>query len=637
MILQALCAYARDAELVEDPAFETRPVDYKLEIDENGHFIGMTPFINKRELTPRKRVDKTALGKADFLVDKASYILAQRQYFSGKAQKGKTREDDQEKKACKNLSAYRNYLRQVVDPVSTPLAALLAFLDSPEERAAADRALASLEKESVEGTAEKAPERGAKILVPAINGEFLHKNSAVKEAWKAYFERDGQAGRNDGAQAVCLVTGEKAPIERIHPNIIGIPGSHSAGAKLISFDKDAFQSHGQIQGNNAPISKNAAQLYTAALNDLISKRKEGGRKSAVQLDDQTIVAFWTREPDELTRILGEAVDEFWEEKEKETASLRDRLEAFWKGRASKAGQPNAFYALTLSANRSRVVIRDWFETTSVDAADNMNQWFKDVSLSSQEGFFPLKKLLQSLEASSLDKEKQKDKKKKQEDNDQTKDKDKDKLGLPSSLMGQIFRAILLGMPLPSALLAKAVQRMRVPSQSMLKYRAALIKAALIRHPSLHLQRKDLTVSLNPENHEPAYLLGRLFAVLDKLQYEAHRDNTKDQKSVNSTIRDRYYGAASATPAAVFGQLLRLSMNHASKLLKDPDPKRRSTGGWLEKIKSEIMNALEAKPMPKTLKLEEQGLFALGYYQQRAKFFEKKEKDESIDASDSDAA
>ena len=628
MILQALCAYAQDAELVKDPAFETRPVDYKIEIDESGRFIGMTSLDEsveiekknkkgeikktvksiRREMPSLPRGPKRASLCAWFLVDKAEYVLGQWQYFFGKGnKKDKTIEQAQEE-AKNYLDHYRNTLRQVADPVPEPLTALLRFLDNPEEREAADRALAGLEKEAVEGAAEKAPnKRGSKILVPAVNGEFLHENPAIREAWKAHIRKSGQADEGSSAQAaICLVTGSRAPIARLHPNITGIPGSLQNKACIVSFNAQAFESHGQSQGNNAPISENAALLYTAALNDLISKKKNGGRKSAVQLDEQTLVAFWTRESDELTEILGEAVDEFWEEKEKETASLRERLEAFGKGRESKGGQPNAFYALTLSANGPRAIIRDWIETTAADISDNIKQWFEDLSLCSNKEFFPLKRLLRSLEA--------------------TPDAS-DRRGLPSALTGQIFRSIMLGMPLPKALLTKAVQRMRLPHNPMrpfdLQYRTALIKAALIRHPSLHLQRKELTVSLNPENHEPAYLLGRLFAVLEMLQSDAVGSN------LNATIRDRYYGAASTTPAAVFGQLLRLSMNHVSKLGKK--------GNRLEKMKSEIMDSLEAKPMPKTLKLEEQGLFALGYYQQRAKIFEKKEESEVVETFDSNAA
>jgi CRISPR-associated protein Csd1 len=149
-------------------------------------------------------------------------------------------------------------------------------------------------------------------------------------------------------------------------------------------------------------------------------------------------------------------------------------------------------------------------------------------------------------------------------------------------------------------------RLRVPPEPkqrhVLHARVALIKAVLLR-----TYQKEVTMSLDQECRDPAYLLGRLFAVLERLQAAALND-------LNATIRDRYFGAASATPATVFPRLLRLSVHHAAKA---------DGAGWLEKLKGQLIDALPAQQFPNVLGLEQQGLFAVGYYHQREAFFRKR--------------
>ncbi|MDR0966956.1 MAG: type I-C CRISPR-associated protein Cas8c/Csd1 [Myxococcales bacterium] len=595
MMLQALCAYAKRAELVEDPAFETRAVDYKLEIDAEGRFCGLTSLEETQEIelkngkkkqqTVRRQMEGLPLSKKRvgllpyFLVDNAAYVLG--------TPKAASKEGLD--KAETYLAAYRDLLIQGAIADVPQIAAFLRFLDSPEQRALADQELTRLERN-------KADKRDGKMLVPSVNGELLHDIPEVRDAWRRHLSKE----RAKLPKGLCLVTGKMGPIELKHPIIKKLPGALQKGALLISFDKIAFQSQGFKQGQNAQVSPLAAQLYKTAINHLIAPKKGGkGLNSAVKLDDATLVALWTREEAPCADLTLSVLDSNAAPNSDEGKAI---LDAVWKGREQQSAKATAFYAVTLSGNAARVIIRDWIETTSAHIAKNIAQWFEDLQLSEEPEFFPLKRLIQSLEAMPTAK--------------------KDKRGLSPMLASQLFRSIVQGAPLPRSMLQATLQRMRVPPtldkndkldpkyRFALQDRVALIKASLIRHSSPHL-RKEISVSLDTSNHDPAYLLGRLFAVLEKLQINASgRGN-----DLNATIRDRYYGAASSTPSAVFGRLLSLSMNHASKL--------GGEGVWLEKIKGEILNALEAKPLPRTLSLEDQGLFAIGYYQQRSKFFEKK--------------
>jgi CRISPR-associated protein Csd1 len=172
--------------------------------------------------------------------------------------------------------------------------------------------------------------------------------------------------------------------------------------------------------------------------------------------------------------------------------------------------------------------------------------------------------------------------------------------LPPNLAVDFFLAILFGRPFPRTLLSMAVARCRA-EREVSRERAALLRACLIRN-----FRMEVSVSLDKDNAEPGYRLGRLLAVLERLQADA-------QNKPNKTIVDRFYGAASTRPATVFPSLIRLAQHHAAKL---------SSAGFHQKRLGEVLDGLAA--FPPTLRLEEQGLFALGYYHQRQEFFRPKE-------------
>jgi CRISPR-associated protein Csd1 len=235
-----------------------------------------------------------------------------------------------------------------------------------------------------------------------------------------------------------------------------------------------------------------------------------------------------------------------------------------------------------------VVVRDWLETTAADVKARVRRYFGDLALDGDDGPLSMARLLRSLEA--------------------TPSAANDKRGLSPVLAARLIQSALRGAALPRELLHAALARLRVPPRERewrgtLHARVALIKATLLRlHPD-----KEVTVSLDETNESVPYLLGRLFAAVEKLQADALGD-------VNASLRDRYFGSASSTPALVFPRLLRVSMHHASRA----EGEHR---GWVERVKGEIVNRLPAQgAFPRTLDLEAQGRFAVGYYHQRQAFF-----------------
>jgi CRISPR-associated protein Csd1 len=421
---------------------------------------------------------------------------------------------------------------------------------------------------------------------------YVHERPSVRAYWSSQRATEG----GDAPLQRCLVTGLFAPAVRLHDSIKRIPEAQSSGASLISFNAPAFASHAFEQGANAPVSQRAADGYVRALNHMLEKDGDRRFRSGVAVGSDAVMVFWTREDDSTTDVLLALFDP----EKADDDEMRSTLEAAWRGLAPSESDATPFYALTLSGNASRVVVRDWLETTARSVKANVRRYFADLALDGAPEPMSIGRLLRSLEA--------------------TPSAASDKRGLSPVLATRLLRAALHGSAFPREILHAALARLRVPPRDAewrgtLRARTALIKATLIR---LHPDRpQEVTVSLDPTNESVPYLLGRLFAAIEYLQGAALGD-------VNASIRDRYFGAASSTPALVFPRLLRISVHHATKAERDGR-------GWPERVKAEIINRLPATgAFPATLSLEAQGLFAVGYYHQRQAFFTKRERTESSD-------
>lgn len=403
-------------------------------------------------------------------------------------------------------------------------------------------------------------------VIPADARAELHE---VQSFWASY-TAGGTDEESDSPMMTCLVTGKEAAVVQRMPLLIkGLIGGQPSGTALVSANSAPFTSYGLQNSLTSPISRDAAERFTKALNHLIA-----GSNSKRNIGATTYVV-WTREKTGFNPL--SYLDQ------PDPQAVINLLNSPITGQQTHATQAEPFYALALTASNARAVVRSWLETTIPAVKLSLQNWFiaqKIVDAYGEPGR-PLSVFLLAVsayrEASEM---------------------------LPT-VPTALVRVALEGGRLPDDLLVRAVRRNRV-EREISYYRAALIKLILITQEKLPMTEMQMLDS-NPHlkgDDRAAYYCGRLLAQLEAIQRAAIR-------GVNASLTDRYYGAASSTPALAFPPLMRGSRAHLSKLRKNTP----GTCNALEEKLEEIISNLG--DFPKTLKLQQQGLFALGYYHERA--------------------
>ena len=414
---------------------------------------------------------------------------------------------------------------------------------------------------------------------------YIHESERARVLWAALLQND------DAETGLCLISGKTAPIARLHPAIKGILGGQSSGGAIVSFNKESFASLGKEQGANAPISERAAFTYTTVLNYLL--RREN--RHCLAIGDASTV-FWAEAPDDSSAEAEEAFffDMMTVTDGEENQKVFDILQQIAKGRPLKEIAPNLhadtrFYILGLAPNASRISIRFWLNTTFGQLAQNLAAHWQDLAIEPCPWQTPPSIWRLLIQTAPLGKTE----------------------NISPVLAGEMTRAVINGTPYPMSLLSQLLARIRADGDAN-GLRIAMIKAILARKSRKGLIKEGVPMSLDKESKNPAYLLGRMFAVLERIQYQALGD-------INANIADRYYGSASAVPFSVFPRLLVGVRHHLSRLRKD----KPGMAVNLDKDLGEIIAALPEN-YPRHFSIDEQGRFSIGYYQQKQSYFASKE-------------
>lgn len=582
MIIQELCHYydrlAENPDItISPPGFSREKIHAEIVLDKEGNLLQFNDLRIQRgrNLVPRvrivpqscKRTGSKPYEKPFFLWDNTGFVLGQ-----------DTKNDEKTQLKFQHFRQFHvNLLNDCPDNGGQ---ALLKFLNRWNPANA----------ESLGNWKELA---GGNVVF-RLDGErkYLHDKEVLKQIWRRYLENQPSELRG-----YCLVTGQVTSIARTHPAIKGIADAQTSGAALVSFNDDAYESYGKKQNYNAPIGEFSAFTYTTALNYLLAS--DSNQK--IQIGDATTV-FWTERESPIEGMFGMMLDPK-DLDVPDNARLRKVLEAIREGILLPDIDPSIkFFILGLSPNAARIAVRFWHVCSVGQIEERIGQHFRDLklqrSIDSDPEFPGIGRLLrETVNLNASDKSPQ------------------------PLLAGAVLRSILEGIAYPQALQNSVINRIRAecalkdkngrPINNVSYVRAAILKAILNRKYRLFNQGMEVSMALDTENKNPSYLLGRLFAVLEKVQQEA-------SPGINATIKDRFWGAASATPKVVFPQLLNLKNHHISKM------DNQSKAIFFEKLIGRIMDGIESIGFQSHLTLDEQGLFAIGYYHQRQDFFKSRE-------------
>lgn len=572
MILQALAKYYERIPNAAEEGFQKQEIPFIIVLNRQGSFAGL---VDTREGEGKKKrarpflvpkAVKRASGiAANLLWDNTAYVL-------GRPKPDKKKDVEKLLERAKEQQA--SFFGRIRDTCSDNLSdegieAVISFLEKKD-----------YEKLFNHPLWQEIEESGANLTFQLEGDtELICQREVVKKAIMS-----SPADEPTDFQ-ICLVSGNPDTPARLHTAIKGVWGAQSSGANIVSFNLDAFKSFGKEQGYNAPVGVKSEFAYTTALNTLLAK----GSRQRIQAGDASTV-FWAEKKHEIEDWFA---DIFGEPAKGESEQDNEAIKALFKspetGATPALDDNTRFYVLGLSPNASRIAVRFWYAGTVAEVEENIRQHFEDIEITrppNQPKYLSLFRLLVSTALQG------------KSDN------------IQPNLAGDFIKAILAGTPYPATLLSSAIRRIKA-EREVTYQRVSLIKAILVRNARFYKtnQKEEVSMSLDTSNTNTGYRLGRLFAVLEKIQEEA-------SPGINATIRDRFYGSASSVPVTVFSHLMKLKNHHIAKL----ENKGRAVN--LEKIIGEIVD--DIKEFPGHLSLDDQGRFAVGYYHQRQDFFKKKD-------------
>ena len=581
MILQALVKhYETLAEQgkVSRQAWCRAKVTYALDIDTDGKLLGIISLRQSEERgkktvwlpSPMEVPEMAARSSgvsANFLCDNSKYLLGIDNDGSGK-------------RVLECFQAAREKHESVLEDVQSEAAVAVKHFFKNWDPMKAKEHLELLEKwEDITASGN---------LVFYVGTMYAHEDPDIRNAWEKSLQAEGS-----GTQEICLVTGKRAEISRIHTVIRGVQGAQSSGAALVSFNAPSFESYGKEQSFNAPVGKYAMFAYTTALNYLLSQQKY-----IFMLGDTTIL-FWAEDGEEIYQDLFMGSMEPTEDNQEVLRGIFSNLQ---EGRGIdvdgiQVNPEQKFYILGLSPNAARLSVRFFYQNHFGTILSNIKKHYEQMEIvrpNWDKIEFPgvWRVLFETVNQKSKEKKPQ------------------------PNMAASVFESVLSGKKYPESLYSNVMIRIRAEQGRITRGRAAIVKACLIRNHGKQWTEEGSFVGLNEQCKDVAYVLGREFAVLEAIQEDAN-------PGINATIKDRYFNSSCAAPASVFPILLKLKNSHIRKL----ETGRRI---FYEKMLTGLQGMIEVEndqpaAFPRRLSLEEQGMFILGYYHQVQKRFEKKEE------------
>jgi CRISPR-associated protein Csd1 len=573
MILQSLCGYYD--RLADTPAlgFAVANVAAYVTLKKDGTIVSVSSLLeNKKPIKMQvpQQVKRTVDVAANFLCENSKYVFG-----------------TEEKRGAEQLAAFQQLHHDILDSIDCNEAkVLLRFIDN-----------AKTLYETLDDNDKKTLSGGNIVFRLENSDNFLHDDKEIKAAWTKH-----SASSEKGEKAQCLITGDVAPIARLHG---GVGGLAKDKLTIVSFNQSSSESYYKKQGAGAPISETAAFKYVTALNSLVTDKRHRiniagdkvifwAEREATKEED-IFGAFFAnakytddkKDSDQFVLPLDGDDDKESAEVDESTANeIKALLSSIHSGKKNTAtaefNKDVNFSILGISGNSTRAVIRFFYQNTFGEILDRVLKHYEDMYIvgSSDRPISPWRLLVNTAVAGKSE-------------------------NIPPLLESALMRSILNGTEYPFNLYTAIMSR--VKAETKIDFvRAGILKAYLNRNARLNNNKEEITVSLNKSETNKGYLLGRLMAVLEKAQKDAIGD-------VNASVMDKYLNTAMSNPETVFPTLLKLFQKHLNK----------SEQYYTNQIASEIIGQFDSNGFPKTLDLNEQGKFLIGYYHQNAELYKGK--------------
>lgn len=617
MLLKALYELAHARKLLDDLAFTKKAIRWVISLDAEGNLLGFTSTGDdkrgKEFSAPQTSRPKVAGGVAEFLADGITAVFG----FDSDPEKDKDNEKrrrDRDQNNAAKRDDFWQQLQTAFEVTQHPaLQAVLAFQQKHLTNADFLRWEARENQKPawwLKTAAGNEVKLGAENFTFEVAGKLLVEDEEVlRPYWRKIYQQEIGDKTEAVEKGLCLITGETdVPIAPTHnPKIKGVPNAQPTGAAVVSFDKPAFASYGCDQSYNAPASIEASTAYSVVLNWLLSQRNHHLRLGG------TVVCFWARDSDEPTDIFAE----LFEQPKQET--VQRFLTAPARGTEHHGVNADEFYSVTLAGNAGRIAVRHWLQCPLDTATENMKRWFADLQIATYgepfnagkarkkndtEGKEPPQPLGLYMLAMTTVRE--------------AKD-------LQPEVLTQLYRTALEGHAPSEMLLKPLLNRFakELVSEGVNIALRRLSRFALLRlilNRQLRQKGKPEMEAQVFETADPAYNCGRLLAIFDDLQREAL--SSEGNRFDGAGVVEKYYGSASSAPNSAFGILWRLHQHHLKKISQKGDKGKAAAFAIKRKI-AEIAALfpqpapLQPPQFPRTFSLQEQGRFALGFYQQKA--------------------